>query len=141
MNKTNLFFEFSKKIYSNSWLFGYFINHFLSNHKMGNSLIRTTSAVTMFHSGIKDNVLPSEATALINHRIHPLDSIETVLEYDRTLINDESVKISIYKNVSFESHPISRFDEDSFGYNTIRKSIEQIFDNTLVGMYKNSFLG
>lgn len=119
-------------IYSNLWLFGPFIDHFLSNHKMGNSLIRTTSAVTMIHGGMKDNVLPSEATALVNHRTHPLDSIESAIEFDRQVINDDSISISIYKNVTFESHPISPFDEDSFGFNAIRKSIEQIFDDTLV---------
>lgn len=41
-------------IYSNLWLFGYFINIFYSNHKMGNSVIRTTSAVTMFNGGLKE---------------------------------------------------------------------------------------
>lgn len=119
-------------IYSNLWLFGFFINHALSADIMGNSLIRTTTALTMFKSGIKDNVLPQDAMALINHRIHPLETVESALEFDRKMVNDDSIKLSIYKNVSFESHPISPYDENSFGYNVIRKSVEQLFENTLV---------
>ena len=34
-------------------------------------LLRTTTAITEFHGGIKDNVMTLEAGAVVNHRIHP----------------------------------------------------------------------
>lgn len=75
--------------------------------------------------------MPSEATAVINHRIHPMQTVSDVLEYDRKLINDERIELKI-KGDYIEPHPISPYGSDSFGYETIRKSIQQVFDNTVV---------
>ena len=100
---------------------------------MPNALIRTTSAVTMIQGGIKENVIPSEVTAFINHRIHPSDSIQSVLEMDRRIIGDESIELSVTDaNVSFEPHPISPFDAQSFGFNVISKAIRENFADTIV---------
>jgi carboxypeptidase PM20D1 len=49
---------------------------FLAMNPKTATLVRTTTAVTVFHSGIKSNVLPGEAYALVNHRIHPNDTIQ-----------------------------------------------------------------
>lgn len=75
--------------------------------------------------------MPSEATAIINHRIHPIQSVSDVLEYDRKLINDDRIEIKI-KGDYIEAHPISPYSRDSFGYETISKSIQQVFANTIV---------
>jgi carboxypeptidase PM20D1 len=99
---------------------------------MGNALVRTTSAVTVIHSGIKENVIPSIATALINHRIHPSDSIDSVLKTDKTIINDDDIELELNDGFAFEPHPISPFDSESFGYNVIKKGIESVFPSTIV---------
>ena len=80
---------------------------------------------------IQENVLPSEATAVINHRIHPMQTVSDVIEYDRRLINDERIELTI-KGDSIEPHPISPYDQQSFGFETIHKSIQQVFANTVV---------
>lgn len=97
---------------------------------MSNGLVRTTSAVTMIGGGVKENVIPSSASATINHRLHPVDSIDSVINYDRTLINNEDIMIE--KLTAFEPHPTSPFDADSFGYNTIKKAISTVFNDTIV---------
>ena len=42
------------------------------------SLVRTTTAVTMFRGGVKTNVIPPSAWATVNHRIHPMQTIDEV---------------------------------------------------------------
>eukprot|EP00979_Chaetoceros_neogracilis_P006640 scaffold1352_cov129-Chaetoceros_neogracile.AAC.2 len=41
------------------------------------------TAVTKIYGGKKMNALPSEVKAYINHRVHPNDTFENILEYDR----------------------------------------------------------
>lgn len=100
---------------------------------MPNALIRTTSAVTMIQGGIKENMIPTEVTALINHRIHPSDSIQSVLETDRQIIDDDSIQVSVIDgHAGFEPHPVSPFDSQSFGFNAIGRAIRENFADTVV---------
>lgn len=74
--------------------------------------------------------MPSESEALINHRVHPNQKVAEVIEFDRRLINDDRVEIEI-KDDFIEPHPISPYGLDAFGYQTIKKSIEQVFPETI----------
>ncbi|KAH9425257.1 hypothetical protein DERP_013449 [Dermatophagoides pteronyssinus] len=120
-----------KLFYSNLWLFGPIIAKIMSSKPGNNAFVRTTTAPTIINGGFKENVLPSEATAVINHRIHPMQTAMDVFEYDRQLINDERIELTI-KGHFVEPHPISPYDQQSFGFETIRKSIQQVFANTVV---------
>ena len=71
-------------LYTNFWIFGPLMKYLLLHASNGAAAsIRTTSAVVKIFGGLKFNVLPSEVKAYINHRVHPLDTLESVLEYDR----------------------------------------------------------
>lgn len=70
------------------------------------------------------------AEAFVNHRIHPMQTVEEVINYDRQLINDDSVEIEIVGD-AIPPHPISPYDDASFGFNTITKSIRQVFPDTI----------
>ena len=78
----------------------------------------------------QDNVLPSMAEAVVNHRIHPMQTSKEVIDYNKYLINDPNVEIEIKGDV-IEPHPISPYDSDAFGYQTIKKSISQVFTDTI----------
>jgi carboxypeptidase PM20D1 len=119
-------------IYSNLWLFSPIMSFALSMNPMANGLVRTTSAVTVIKGGVKENVIPSEASALINHRIHPADSVAQVLDFDRKLINSEDITLEILEGNSFEPHPISPYDDNAFGYQAIKQSVRQVFDDVVV---------
>lgn len=122
-----------KLVYANLWLFRYPLSLVFSRMSMPNALIRTTSAVTMIQGGMKENVMPSEVSAIINHRIHPSDSVHSVLQTDRRIIDDESIQLSLIDgHTQFEPHPISPHDEQSFGFNAIRTSILENFEDTVV---------
>jgi carboxypeptidase PM20D1 len=45
-----------KVLFSNLWFFGPIVSQLLTNHPLMNSFIRTTTAVTMFSSGVKVSI-------------------------------------------------------------------------------------
>ncbi|XP_052780616.1 N-fatty-acyl-amino acid synthase/hydrolase PM20D1.2-like [Mya arenaria] len=94
-----------KLVMCNLWLFKPVISWAMSGKPVTNALIRTMTAVTMFNAGIKINVNAAEATAYMNHRIHPAQSIQEVVNYDRDIINDERVQIKVIASV--DPHPIA----------------------------------
>ncbi|RWS22276.1 putative carboxypeptidase PM20D1-like protein, partial [Leptotrombidium deliense] len=120
-----------KLVLSNLWLFGQLVSYVLSLNPVSNSFIRTSTAVTMVNGGIKPNVLPSSAYAIINHRIHPSQSVREVISFVKKLINDDRIAISLHEG-AFEPHPVSPFTDDSFGYQVIKRSIRETFPKTAV---------
>ncbi len=81
-------------VFANAWLLKPVIESQLSKSKATNSMIRTTTAATIFNSGIKDNVLPVSATAVVNFRILPGDTVASVKQYVRKIINNPQIKIT-----------------------------------------------
>lgn len=71
-------------VFSNLWLFGTLVKQFmLKSSNAAAAMLRTTTAVCMIKGGTKLNILPYVVQAYVNHRIHPMDTIESVLEHDR----------------------------------------------------------
>lgn len=60
-----------------------------------NALIRTTMAVTMCSGGTAANVLPSEATAVVNCRVRHGQTCDEVLTYVRELLHDLDIKVEV----------------------------------------------
>lgn len=71
------------------WLFGPILRRILSSDPATNAMIRTTTAVTMIRAGVKENVLPSEASVIVNFRVHPQDTAEQVIEHVREVVGPE----------------------------------------------------
>lgn len=93
----------------------------------GNALIRTTTAPTIFEAGIKENVIPTTARALVNFRIIPGQTAEDVMEHCLKVMDDERVKAKFY---GFNTNPSPVSPMDSWGYETINRSIKQVFEAT-----------
>ena len=49
--------------------------------------------MTVCRAGEQENVLPSEAACLVNHRIMPGDSIGSIREHHKTILKDEALGI------------------------------------------------
>jgi acetylornithine deacetylase/succinyl-diaminopimelate desuccinylase-like protein len=60
---------------------------------MWNSMMRDTVAPTMLQAGVRANVIPSEARAVLNIRLIPGDSSEALLSELRKTVNDPTVKL------------------------------------------------
>ncbi|MEM8617737.1 MAG: M20 family peptidase, partial [Pseudomonadota bacterium] len=70
-----------RAVFANRWLFGGLLEGILSDTPAANAMIRTTTAPTMLNGSEKENVLAQRATAVINFRIHPNDTEDSVLAH------------------------------------------------------------
>ena len=101
---TQNFFEFlgpemkfpNNMAFANPAIFKSIIVKNYSKSGSGNAMIRTTFVPTIIHAGIKDNVVPTLATAVVNFRLLPGDSSEMIKESVKKIINDERVIIKEY---------------------------------------------
>ncbi|XP_078500717.1 N-fatty-acyl-amino acid synthase/hydrolase PM20D1 [Lissotriton helveticus] len=112
-------------IMSNLWFFTPLVSRILEGKSSSNALVRTTTAVTMFHAGVKSNIIPPSASATVNFRIHPAQTVQEVIDIVKHAISDDRVKITI-KN-AFEPLPVSPYDEKSFGYQIVGRTIRDVF--------------
>jgi carboxypeptidase PM20D1 len=80
----------------------------------GAATVRTTTAATMFNAGIKDNVLPIDATAVVNFRILPGDSVESVTQRVREIVDDPRIEIGQAFSFGQEPSPISNVEGAAF---------------------------
>src|SRR6185436_16994873 len=68
---------------ANRWLFAPLLERSLARIPSGNAGLRTTTATTVVHGGVKSNVLPVRARAVVNFRLIPGDTAAAVLEHVR----------------------------------------------------------
>uniref|UniRef100_A0A671QSR2 Probable carboxypeptidase PM20D1.2 n=1 Tax=Sinocyclocheilus anshuiensis TaxID=1608454 RepID=A0A671QSR2_9TELE len=107
-----------------------FICRVLERKPDTNAFVRTTTAVTMFNSGVKINVIPSYAEAFVNFRIHSAQTLQEVLELVESTVSDERVKVELVNG--FDPLPISSYDENTFGYQIIKKTVQSMFPQLTV---------
>lgn len=103
-----------KAIFANMWLTEPLVERILSGYKTTNAAVRTTTAVTMAKGSSKDNVLPSEASAVVNFRIMPGESGESVKAYIEQVIDNPEIEVSILDGFSGEPSSVSKSDNASF---------------------------
>jgi carboxypeptidase PM20D1 len=119
-----------RMVFANLWLFGWLVERQLVASSLTNALVRTTTAATMFESGVKENVLPTKAKAVINFRILPGESVQSVIDHVRKTIGDARVKITPVKKVLSEPSAVSVPESSSF--ENLHRTIRQIFPDAIV---------
>ncbi len=107
---------------ANLWLTRPLITRVLLSRSLTASMLRTTTAPTIFNAGNKDNVLPPTARAVVNFRIKPGETVTSVTEHVRTLIADPEVKVSVL-GFSSDPSPVSTIDGPAFA--AIRQTIRE----------------
>ncbi|XP_050041567.2 N-fatty-acyl-amino acid synthase/hydrolase PM20D1-like [Dermacentor andersoni] len=115
---------------ANMWLLGPAISWFMSRNQQLDSMIRTTTTVTRIAGGVKDNVVPAEAHAYINHRVHPSQSVAEVIELDRQLLGGLP-NVSLEVLHAMEAHPVSPHSEQELGFRAIACSVRKIFPEAI----------
>lgn len=119
--------------FANLWLFGGIVAKILTAKGETDATIRTTTAPTLFHSGVKDNVLPSVAEAVVNFRILPGQSIADVCEFIRFIIKDKRVTFEPMDQKAWEASPLSPVDGDA--YRHIASVIDEIWPGSAIAPY------
>lgn len=107
-----------RMVFANQWLFGGYLKNVLSSEPAANAMIRTTTAPTMLTGSAKENVLAQRATAIINFRIHPKDTEESILEHIKNVTKDiEGLEITAGRSGirGTGASPVSPMDNLAFG--------------------------
>ena len=81
-------------VFNNLWLTGGIVADQMSEDPLTNSFVRTTTALTMFNAGVKENVVPQRAEAKVNFRLLPGDTPDLVVERITALVDDPQIEIS-----------------------------------------------
>ncbi|XP_078402455.1 N-fatty-acyl-amino acid synthase/hydrolase PM20D1-like isoform X1 [Cetorhinus maximus] len=117
-------------VMANLWLFAPLVSRMMENEPSTNSLVRTTTAVTEFHAGVKANVIAPSARATVNFRLHPLHTLEELLHQVQNIISDDRVKIEVLEY--HPSLPLSSYNDNSFGYQVIKGTIRDVFPEVAI---------
>ena len=119
----------NKLAFANKNLFkGLIIGTYENASNAGNALVRTTTSPTIFQAGVKENVIPTTARAIVNFRIMTGQTIDEVVAHVISTINDNRVMVKQY---GFNSNPSLVSPIDSRAYGILNRTIKQIFENTL----------
>ncbi len=119
--------------FANVWLFGPLLKRWLTRNPEMNASMRTTTALTIVRGGVEDNTVPPEATAIVNFRLLPGDSIADVLWHAKKVIKDERVHIKPVEGKFNEALPIA--PSKGPAYDSLKTVIRQVFDNPPVAPF------
>jgi carboxypeptidase PM20D1 len=114
---------------SNLWLFRPLLEPMLAKAPATNAMMRTTTALTIFNAGNKDNVLPGRADAVVNFRVLPGDTAESVTAHVRRVVADERIEI---QPVSPPIEPSAVSSPAADSYKLIERTIREVFPDAMV---------
>jgi carboxypeptidase PM20D1 len=125
---------FAKRlVFNNRWLLESVLIQGFSRSAPSRAMLHTTAVTTLVNAGIKDNVIPTVATAVVNYRLLPGDSIRYVVERTKSILADTNIHVKIKGRVYSEA---SGSDvADGVGFQKVSKIIRQTYDNIYVAPF------
>lgn len=134
MESTGPYMSFVQRMaFANTWLFKKLILNTYSQTNTGNAMIRTTIVPTIIESGIKDNVVPTVATAVVNIRLLPGHSSAQVIGDVKKIINDSRVAVGPLNNNISEASPVTPVN--GFGYRKIAATIQRTYPKIITSPF------
>ena len=118
----------NKMAFANREIFKPVITGIYEGTGSGNALIRTTTSPTIFEAGIKENVIPTYAKAVVNFRIIPGQNSDDVKDHVISTINDERINVEFQ---GFNGDPSAVSPKEGQAYDLIDQTIKEIFPNIL----------
>jgi carboxypeptidase PM20D1 len=97
----------TRLLLANLWLTGPIVTSYMEDNPDSAARLHTTIAPTLIFGGVKDNVLPPQAEATINFRLHPRDSIAGVIEHVRKAVDDPKVSVTALGETQSEASKIA----------------------------------
>lgn len=98
---------------ANLWLSRSLVAREMAKEPASNALVRSTTAATMFSGSTRQNILPARAAAVVNYRILPGDTRESILAHAVEVIDDGHVSVSVLPFNSDPS-PVSPVEDPAF---------------------------
>lgn len=118
-----------RMLFANLWLFEPLVKRELEAGAATNAALRTTTAPTIIRAGAKDNVLPAAARAVVNFRILPGDTVESVTAHAKRVIADDRVAL---KPVGHHGDPSPVSSDSGPGFTALATSIRQVWPEAVV---------
>lgn len=118
----------TKMAFANTWLTEKMIIGQYTKTPVGNAMMRTTSAATILQAGIKENIVPGSASAVINLRLLPGDSVAQVIDRIRAILEDDRVTMQIMQ--AREASAVT--DAESRGFQQVARAVRKTFPETVV---------
>jgi carboxypeptidase PM20D1 len=122
-----------KVLFTNKWITRPLIIRELAKQPATNATIRTTTAATLIRGGDKENVLAPSASAVINFRLLPGDSIDTVMAHVTSVVGDPRVSVTPYRSTGVTASPVSSVASTDFL--NLGRAIRATFPDALVAPY------
>jgi carboxypeptidase PM20D1 len=119
-------------LFANLWLFEPLVLRKLTASPPTAASVRTTLAPTLIQGGIKENVLPASARAVVNLRILPGETVASVLQRVREVVADTSVDVSVVGEGEDPS-PVSPSDGSTF--QALAGAIRQVYPTAIVAPF------
>ena len=119
-------------LFANLWLFNPLVEREMAKIPQTNAGIRTTTAPTIFDAGVKDNVLPASARAVVNFRILPGDTVDTVVEHVRETIDNPSIAVRVLDD---STNPSPMSDPEAAAFARVSRAIRATFPGTVVSPF------
>jgi carboxypeptidase PM20D1 len=116
-----------RMIFGNLWLFEPLVTRMSLADPSTASMVRTTTAVTIVEGGVKANVLPISARAVVNHRIMPGETQESVLARVVSVIDDDRVQVRILGDEGVDPSPVS--DPSGEAFQMLASTIRQVLED------------
>jgi carboxypeptidase PM20D1 len=117
-------------VMANRWLFGGILAVQFGATPQGNAMVRTTTAPTVLQAGVKENVLPSTARALVNFRILPGDSVTGVVEHVRQVVHDAGIGVRVLEETVSNPSDVTSVDAEPF--QLLARTIRQVVPGAVV---------
>lgn len=120
---------YAKVIFANQWLFKGIILKIYTGSNAGNAIVQTTTSPTIIKAGLKDNVIPTRAEAVVNFRILPEETSADMLQHLKNVVDDERVKMSVFGQVE-EPSPVSSIN--TAGFEILSRTIRQVYPDVII---------
>lgn len=119
-----------KYVFANKVIFEPVIEKILLGQPASAALIRTTIAPTIFQAGEQYNALPETATAIINLRLMPGDSLGDVKKFIGDTIEDDDIKVTVTGN---EASKVSSIN--GWQFKSIQQAARNVYGNAVIAPY------
>lgn len=116
----------ARMAFANLWLTRPALARLMATDQMSAAMVRTTTAATIIGGGIKANVLPITARAVVNHRILPGETAETVEARVLEVIDDDRVQV---RAIGASANPSPVSDTDSPAFALLGKTLHQVSED------------
>ncbi|WP_316166431.1 MULTISPECIES: M20 family peptidase [unclassified Bradyrhizobium] len=119
----------NRAVLSNLWLIKPLLFGEFAKSGPAEAMVRTTTALTIFNAGDKDNVLPGNASATVNFRLLPGDTEAGIIDHVRQTVANDRISITSLRG-NREPPPVTSTAGPS--YQLVNRTIREIFSDAVV---------